>query len=368
MAILDLNYRDNVTKVYNLIDQAYLLCGIQPSNIDAYKIEMGIDLLNQLQRSYANLGVLQFNEEIQILKLSNNLVNYQCKTGTFDVYDTKMVSLSRKYKGIATSSAGGNAANCFDSNFKTSCQQTGIGNITLDLGAGNESRIDFLGIATAPNAVPFLQFTLLGSTDNESYFILINLERLQPLQRVSINQQIYFYEIPTPQNTRYLRLLNTSPSPFNIEEIYYLSLNESTNSIYLEQKGRSEYFRATATTNPNSISSFYTLRKSDSSTYIQLYGAPSNQTIENDNSDNPQTPNYLMFRSMTYPYDVSRLNNNLAINPKFLDAFKHDLASKLALMFAPEKFQTLNAVATFELNKALACDNDRGGYGFSLKT
>jgi hypothetical protein len=128
-----------------VIDHAFRYCKLTPQQIGAEQIEVAQDQLWMLLSSFANRGIQMWCIERKVLPLYEGTNEISGLTGTVDILNANLRSLTR-LTGAYASTAGGNVENAFDGDLSTTLVQTSTGGSVV---------VDF-GSAAAPTTVGYL--------------------------------------------------------------------------------------------------------------------------------------------------------------------------------------------------------------------
>jgi hypothetical protein len=124
--------------------------------------------------------------------------------------------------GTAATSAGGTAANAFDSTWNTACTQTSTnGNISYDLGAGNNKSFAVAGIRSNRSSA----YTLVIEASNDNFSSVLATTTLGT--KFFHEGATYWFDLTTA-NARYWRIRETGGNTLDIIEIIFNTATAAT--------------------------------------------------------------------------------------------------------------------------------------------
>jgi len=358
MALVNPNNNFNSIKARDLIDQSCMLIGIPPEKIGGFLIKTALFSINSILSSWANSGVIQFNETQTLIKFQNGLIRYELPDGFYDVYDFNLATLGRRRSGIPYSSAGGSPAAAFDENITTSCEQTSPnGTIGINFNWDDGPyKSDFFGVCSAKDTE--YQLVLEGSNDQTNWLTLYKMDR--PTKFIGFPSQLstQWFQINQPQAFKYLQIREIGGNTLNIRELYF---EQYIQSIYRSNIGRSAYMQLSARENKSSPT-LYSLEKQKQNIIVNIYQAPSDLPLIQDYANEANYNNFGLMRAVKYPLTVNFLSDEIPINRLFIPALEYELAYKLALKSSrADQAQVLMGIAEMEFQKAKLSNNDLGG-------
>lgn len=366
MTITNSTYDFNKITARKIIDEAYLICGIQPEKIDNKLIETAIFNINLVITSWINAGVLQFNETQTLIKLQNNLIRYELPKQFYDVYDFNLASMGRRRSGTYYATGGGNAANAFDNNLSTACTQS-TPNGVIGINFGNEAltqpiRIDFFGLLS--HKPSYYKIIVEGSNDGVNFIPVYEMKRPYYFTGNRSELSIQWFQINQPQPFQYFQIREVGGNTLDISEIYF---EQYQTSLYRKNVGRSVYMQMGSRANPSNPT-LYSLEKQSDKVVMNLFQAPSGLPEAQDYAENSFYNNFALLRAVEYPFDVNYLHEEININRLFIPALQYGVASHLALKVnRPDLVSTLSQFAEVEYQKAKQTNNDLGGIQFSFR-
>jgi hypothetical protein len=231
--------------------------------------------------------------------------------------------------GIPTSSAGGNAGNCFDPNQTAGCIQVAPnGNISYDYGAGKSYSILYVGIT--PLNISTYTIVVEYSFDNVNWTTVYTA----PTQTYPANQ-ITWFVIQQSLNARAWRIRETSGETLEIQQIYFAQpTTYGTGDRLLNPLSRSEYI-AIPTKLTQGFPSGYYFNQIIPPTISLWPTPPVNNTQTN-----------ILYTNYSYAQDVTQMFQTASIPQRFYDALVSGLSARLAMKFAPDKLAVMEAKAS----------------------
>jgi hypothetical protein len=248
--------------------------------------------------------------------------------------------------GAAFSTAGGNPSNCFDPMQTGGCTQTAInGSIGYDYGAGNTQSIFYVGIT--PLATSTYTLNVQYSFDTINWITVY----IAPQQSYPAFQTTWFV-VEQALNARAWRITETGGQTLAIQQIYFNQpTNQGPGDRLLTALSRSEWLAIATKMNTGFPSGFYfdqsTLAPSLSPT-IRMWPVPG--PVSNFQ------PTNILYTNYRYAQDITQMFQNAELPQRFYDALVAGLSARLALKFAPDKYQLLKAEAAEAYAKAAATD------------
>lgn len=252
--------------------------------------------------------------------------------------------------GTATSTAGGNAANCFDATQTAGCiQNAPNGSIYWDYGAGNTNSILYVGITPLqiPNTgSPTYTLTVdysFDPTNPEGW----NTVYRAPAQTYPLFQTTWFV-IEKAINARAWRITETGGATLAIQQIYFTQ--PSTTGVsdrLLTTLSRSEWLAISSKMNTSGFPSGYYFDQTTTPT-MRLWPVPGP----------PSTfqPTNVLYTNYRYAQDITQMFQTADLPQRFYDALVAGLSARLALKFAPDKYSILKAEAAEAYGKAAQTD------------
>lgn len=205
--------------VNTLLEHAARRVGIPTGEITAEMGEIAKNSLYFYLTNLGNAGVNLWTVERRALGVVVGQRSITLPVGTIDVLNANWRTLSRVLTGSGASSAGGIAANAFDADVDTYCQQTSPnGNISYDFGA--DTRITTIGLMTygAVALTPVFEYSSDGTT-------WANLYTPTPdggATTIQFTDKVFqWWDITTTQSCRYIRLRETGGATLAVRELFF---------------------------------------------------------------------------------------------------------------------------------------------------
>ena len=359
MAIFQTAYDFGNMSVSKLIDNAFLLAGVEPALIDDQKIETALFHINLILTQWVNDKVLQFNEIIVPVQLDNNVPSYELPIEVYDIYNVSLTQCYRQTNGAAFSTGGGTARNAFDGNIDSVCTQTEP-NKHLGISLVDEQIVTFFGIASGSTSEYQLLFE--GSFDGETWIPLYRMDRPQLFSGLPTSQKTVWFNLNTPGYYSYYRVSNLGNIPLSIREFY---LETYANSRAVDGISRSDYQNLSAKYVSSQVS-LYSLVKSNTNIFINVYGLPTNVSPNQVQGNSTGNYNFILARGAKFPYDVRYLKYPLDLQRRFIPSLFFKLAFVLAMYYKPEKAESIMGIYNAYFKTASGTDNDKGGLLFQV--
>lgn len=343
-------YNFSSIQVDDLITDAYERCGIIPDlstgeqAVSAIR-SLNLMFINWVTNAGTNAPLLWLVEQCQ-LDLVQGQTTYSFPIGTYDVAGNELTAANqtRVLGGTAASAAptvapvfgaGGTAANAFDGLPSTACTQTQPnGNISYNYGVSNSQTINYVGVTSFVNATYSL--VIEYSFDNTTWYTVFTTGS----QTYVAGQTNWFIPV-SPVEARYWRIREVSAAALgiclNIQELYF---NQPNTSYRLSRISRMDYISISNKAQQSTQSSFIVQKNVVPS--LILWPVPNG------------TYSYLVYNRIRYIQDITSLTQTVDAPPNFIEAVVAGLAARIALKFAPEKFQMLKAEQDQAMNSALA--------------
>lgn len=330
------------TQLDDLFREAYERIGIIGNDQTPLNVQSAIMSANLELSSWPGRGLNLWLIQRMMFSIYPNQPIYTLPISTVRILEVTATQPARLNSGgLATSSAGGNAANCFDPNQVAGCVQTiANGNIAYDYGLGNTNSILYVGVT--PLAQSEYTLAVDYSFDNINWFTIYTA----PTQTYFANQIIWFV-IEKSLNARAWRIRETGDEILKIQQIYFdQPTNVGTGDRLLSALSRSEYM-AIATKMNTGFPSGYYFDETITPTLI-LWPVPA--------SNNPPGPTNILYTNYRYAQDVTQMFQNAEVPQRFYDALVAGLTARLAMKFAPDKFQMMKVEAAEAYQIAAATD------------
>lgn len=223
-------YNFQSVQIELLIREAFERLGIlgeftEVQKLDSAKRSIDLILLDWMNKK-VNLWTLKStylplipNKAQYLLPISvSNIIQANLRTSTRQLNGTAISPL-RQLGGTAAASSGV-AANAFDGNPLTSCNQdpNQNGDISYDYGIGITYTITKVGFISQVTR-DYVEIRIEESPDNVNWNPLITIN---PTGVFTLNQ-LYSYDLPVPAPYRAYRARDNGNTVFNIQELYFIS-------------------------------------------------------------------------------------------------------------------------------------------------
>jgi hypothetical protein len=310
------------TQVDSYITKAFQRCGIMGPDIVGLHVDAAILDLNLMFSEWGNRGINLFTVEKTMFQISEGQPSYILAPYTVETTEVTASHNKRLLGGTPFSSAGGVAGNAFDGSVGTSCIQTAPnGYISYTYPTGFTPAVYYMGVQSNTNTVYSLVFEY---TYDGNLWIngLIVVPQLYPAT------VIMWMVIPVPINAIAVRVRETGGATLNVQEIFFSRPEFSRILTAISREEWTSYPRKQEIAVP---SSYYLDRQDDP--FMTLWPTPNNlyETI--------------VFNSTFQIMDVTQMNQNANIPQRFMESAISGLAARMALIFAPDKFQLLDQLA-----------------------
>ena len=219
-----------VINVQTLIDHAVRRCGKLAEEITSEQQITARESLFFLLSSLANKGINYWAISKKVFGLKADQYIYKLPVGGIDVLNVLYRTMNRPTGSYSSSS--GTAANAFDSNIDTICQQTAInGNISVNYGTNNPIYAGSIGIlpGTSGSFDILLEYSVDGTT-------WVTLEDTGVTTWV--NNEWLWYDIDPGQSVQYYRMRETGGNTLAVREFY---IGNNSREIQMARLNRDDY-------------------------------------------------------------------------------------------------------------------------------
>jgi hypothetical protein len=297
-----------VINVQTLIDHAVRRCGKLAEEITSEQQITARESLFFLLSALANKGINYWAISKKVFGLKADQYIYNLPVGGIDVLNVLYRTMNRPTGSYSSSS--GTAANAFDSDIDTICQQTAInGNISVNYGTNNPIYAGSIGIlpGTSGSFDILLEYSVDGTT-------WVTLEDTGVTTWV--NNEWQWYDIDPGQSVQYYRMRETGGNTLAVREFY---IGNNSREIQMARLNRDDYTNLPNKNFPaNQPYQFWFDRTIPQAT-IYLWPTPSDPFIQ-----------------MTVWYsrqimDVGALTDELEVPQRWYEATIFMLAHRLAL-------------------------------------
>lgn len=224
-----------VINVQKLIDHGARRCGKLAEELTSEQVLSARESLYFLLSNLINIGIQYWAIEKKVYGLQADKYIYQLPLGGNDVLQALYRRMNRPTPndtGGYTSSAGGIAANAFDSNIDTVCTQTSAnGNISVDYGTDNEVYVGSVGImAGVTGAIDtIIEYSADGITWSTLY---------DPGVVSWVDGEWVWYDVDPGYTVQYYRLRARNGSTLVVRELYF---GNNSTEITMARLNRDDY-------------------------------------------------------------------------------------------------------------------------------
>lgn len=199
--------------VATMIEHAFRRAGVSPAEQTTDALIAARQSLYFYLSALANDGVNLWTIEKVVLGTIPNKINYQIGTGTIDLKNCFRRTLYLPSGGVATSSAGGVAANAFNQSLTGACTQTSPnGNIAYQYTTPTmNTTVGFM-----PNSNQTLNPVFEASNDGATWKLLAST-----VTTAFTANNWYYFHVPLPNNYTYYRIRETSGGTMDMLNVVF---------------------------------------------------------------------------------------------------------------------------------------------------
>lgn len=220
-----------VVTVQTLIDHGARRCGKLAEELTSEQVLSARESLFFLLSNLMNIGIQYWAISKKVYGLQADNYVYRLPLGGNDVLQALYRTLSRP-TGNYASSAGGIAANAFDSNTSTSCVQTSAnGNISINYGTGNPVYVGSIGILPATSGTYNIVFEY--SVDGVTWQQLAT-----PTSNTWVDNEWIWTDIIVGQTVQYYRMRETGGNTIAVRELFF---GNNSTEIPMSRLNRDDY-------------------------------------------------------------------------------------------------------------------------------
>jgi hypothetical protein len=326
----------NNTQLDDLFRDAYERIGILGNEQSPLQVQSAIMSANLELSSWPGRGLNLWLIQQMMFSLYLNQPIYVLPQYTVRVLEVVATQPTRlNIGGTALTTAGGNPANCFDPTQTAGCTQTAPnGSIGYDYGAGNTNSILYVGVTPLATSTYTLQVEYSFDTVN---WIPVYIAPKQSYPAF----QTQWFVVEQALNARAWRITETGGATLAIQQIYFSQpTNAGIGDRLLTPLSRSEWISIATKMNTGFPSGYYfdqsTLAPSLAPT-IRMWPVPG------PSAPLPQTN--ILYTNYRYAQDITQMFQNAELPQRFYDALVAGLSARLAMKFAPEKYDMMKAEA-----------------------
>jgi hypothetical protein len=313
-----------------------------PNHIQSAILSANLELSSWVGKG---LNLWMIKKEMQ--SLSPNKHIYELGRRTVRLLEVTSINPQRLLGGTAQSTRGGNPENCFDPNITTGCvQDLPNGSISYNFGDVNKSVV-YVGIL--PLEEKFYTLEIFSSDSNESSK---TVERsignfFYPAGKIS------WFVLENPSNAPIWGIEETGGGMLRIQQIYFCQpSNFGAGDRLLSPISRSEYMAISSKMNTGVPSGYYFNQRTNPT--LTLWPVPA-----------PNTSSALLYTSYEHAQDVTQMFESVNVPQRFYDAFICGLSARLALKFAPDRYQLLKQEAYESYQNAAKTDFENVPFRFT---
>lgn len=211
-----------------LITECFERIGISGEQLVPVQMNSARRSLNLLLLDWMSKGTNLWTLKSDYLSLNQGQGSYSLSSTVTDIQQVSLRTFTRQLNGIAQSNTantydgngGGDAADAFDDDFNTSCEQDDAnGNISYSYSVGGINSpqiINFVGIRS--NITGTYNIKIETSNDNVTWTLLLEL-----LERQYLKNDTAWFDIPTPVTALTYRIREIGDATLNIQELYFVN-------------------------------------------------------------------------------------------------------------------------------------------------
>ncbi len=219
-----------VINVQTLIDHAVRRCGKLAEEITSEQQVTARESLFFLLSALANKGINYWAISKKVIGLKADQYIYKLPVGSIDALNVLYRTMNRPIGSYSASS--GTAANAFDNNIDTICQQTAVnGNISVNYGTNNPIYAGSIGIL--PGTSGSFHILLEYSTDGSTWNLLEDTG-----VTTWVNNEWLWYDIDPGQSVQYYRMRETGGNTLAVREFY---IGDNSREIQMARLNRDDY-------------------------------------------------------------------------------------------------------------------------------
>lgn len=219
-----------VVNVQTLIDHAVRRCGKLAEEITSEQQITARESLFFLLSALANKGINYWAISKKVFGLKADQYIYKLPVGSIDALNVLYRTMNRPIGSYSASS--GTAANAFDNDIDTICQQTAVnGNISVNYGTNNPIYAGSIGIL--PGTSGSFHILLEYSTDGSTWNLLEDTG-----VTTWVNNEWLWYDIDPGQSVQYYRMRETGGNTLAVREFY---IGDNSREIQMARLNRDDY-------------------------------------------------------------------------------------------------------------------------------
>lgn len=318
------------TQLDDLFREAFERIGIIGNEQTPLQVKSVIMAANLELSSWPGKGLNLWLISQDMFSLYPNQPIYTLPNNTVRVLEVVATQPTRlNIGGTPISTAGGSPENCFDANQTAGCSQNAPnGSIEYDYGVGNLNSILYVGVTPLSSSVYTLkvEYSFDGAIWTPVYSA--------PTQLYPAYQTTWFV-IEHSLNARSWRITETGGETLAIQQIYFNQpSNMGPGDRLLSPLSRSEDMAIATKMNTGFPSGYYF--KQIIPPVMVMWPVPAT-TMQ---------PTNILYTNYRYAQDVTQMFQNVDVPQRFYDALVAGLSARLALKFAPDRYQLMKAEAS----------------------
>lgn len=298
-----------VVEVQQLVDTAYRRCKLSSGLITDEMQDIGKFQLYTLLSGLPNQGELLWTIQRPLFGIKPTQQQYTFPTGALDIDKLLWRIPTRQSGGTAASSAGGTAANAFDSDVDTICTQTAPnGNISYQF--ASTSTVVMVGVNSYGTNTWTLVFE--SSTDGVTWTTV-----LSTVSASYVDDVFTWYDVFQSKPGLYFRVRETADGTLNVREVAFCTNFTETQIARLNQD---DYSVLPNKSQPGQPNQFWVERPYDR---VNFYVWPVPGVNEQFKCFSAWSKRYIQ--------DVGALYNTIEVPSRWIDAITWDLTWRCSL-------------------------------------
>lgn len=325
-----LQYTFSTIDVDLIVRNAFLRCGIQNYTTAGYKYSDAKTCLDFVLSDWPNHGLNLFTVVQYIIPIVPYQFVYSLPFNTSKILEGVLVTGNNILGGSASSSAGGVALNAFTYPFtygtSTPCTQTSQnGNISYLYNSSQP--ILYVGVET---------YTTQTYTLSVDCSFLTNPDEGDWINVLNVPSQLYYFgmpqwfSLPTTYNAVNWRIRESGGATLNIAQVY---LNIPQGSQTMNAQSRQDNVTQSLNVSSGTAATYWFDRVNPG--VIRIYGTPT--------ATSPY--DFFVFNCVRYIQDCGTFQNSIDANSRFIEPATAGLAAKLAIAYAPDRYEQLSMAA-----------------------
>ena len=301
-----------VITVQNLIDDGARRSGKLAEELTVEQVQSAKRALFYLLSNLINQGIQYFAIQKVVFGLLPDQYEYLLPVGGNDVLNALYRTMTRP-TGTYTSSAGGTAANAFDDDLTTYCQQTSTaGNIAIDFGSGLDYYVGSIG---------FMPYISGGGSQTWNYVFESSVDgstwkTLYTGTAVTVtDSQWIWQDIDPGSNVQYYRMRATGTTTLSVRELYF---GTNSTEITMARLNRDDYTNLPNKNFPANNPYQFWLNRTIPQATITLWPTPSDAFVQ------------MVVWYSAQVQDVGAMSGQLAVPDRWLMAIQNMLAHQMS--------------------------------------